>query len=380
MKKHFRNSSKLCLMVFPIAFFAIFISSCKDDPDPPALDYIGSAACQTCHPTIYDVFMESGHPYKLSKVTGNKQPTIPFRTAAIPTPTGYTWADVSYMIGGYGWKARFVDKKGYIMTELDDTQYNLNDGSQVAYHASDAMGTKKYDCGRCHTTGWVHVDDGGSPQDGLEGMAGQFAQPGIHCEACHGMGSVHAFTEDKADITLDRSSLACGKCHYRNADHTIAASGGFIKHHEQYDELISGGHENLSCNDCHDPHASTINDDIAAGSGIIKTCAECHTEAKYTAKTHNGATCITCHMPKASKSAIKTGDYQGDIKTHIFNINTDENGKLFNAAGDLANVDGLGVSLDYVCYQCHQDASGKGGQNTMKSMSTLSTYAKTFHQ
>ncbi len=55
------------------------------------------------------------------------------------------------------------------MTENGDTQYNLEDGSQVAYHGSDPMGTKQYDCGRCHTTGWVSTDDGASPKDGLPG-------------------------------------------------------------------------------------------------------------------------------------------------------------------------------------------------------------------
>ncbi len=28
-------------------------------------------------------------------------------------PEGYTWEDISYVIGGYGWKARFIDLEGH---------------------------------------------------------------------------------------------------------------------------------------------------------------------------------------------------------------------------------------------------------------------------
>ena len=84
-------------------------------------------------------------------------------------------------------------------------------------------------------------------------------------------------------------------------------------------------------------------------------------------------------MPKITKSAIKTGDYQGDLKTHIFKINTSSTGEMFNAAGDIANPNGEGMSLDYVCYQCHKDGNGLGGSASAKTMVELSTKATGFH-
>lgn len=368
----------------------ISFSACKkdsdDDPDPvaPELAYVGSEACQTCHTDIYNKFIESGHPYKLNKIINNQQPSIPFTTDAgliIPTPAGFGWGNITYIIGGYGWKVRFLDSKGYIMSENGDTQYNLEDGSQVAYHPGDAMGTLKYNCGRCHTTAWVSVADGGTPQDGLEGMDGQFFKGGVHCEQCHGMGSVHAFTQSASDITLDKSSDLCGSCHYRNEDHTIAASGGFIKHHEQYDEWLTSAHNtsNIGCNTCHDPHAGTKRDDQALGEGVKINCESCHPNKDASKHMALALSCVQCHMPKISKSAIANGAYVGDIKTHIFKINTSATGTMFSTDGTKANPNGDGMSLDYVCYQCHKDDNGEGGNNSQRSMTVLSNKATGFH-
>jgi len=367
----------------------IGFSSCKKDeedptPTPPVEQaYVGSEACMVCHADHYDRFIKSGHPWKFNKVIGGVQPTIPYRSEVVPTPAGFTWNDITYMIGGYFWKARFIDEKGYIMTENDDTQFNIANQSQVAYHAGDPMGTKKYDCGKCHVTGWVTIAEGGSPQDGLEGMGGEFAEGGIHCEACHGMGARHVASQSAADIILNSSSADCGRCHTRNEDNSIAAKGGFIKHHEQYDEwLASGGHfaSGIGCNSCHDPHSSTVNDDQAPGQGIKTTCTTCH--PNHNADKHFALTieCTTCHMPLAAKSAIKTGDYTGDVHSHTFKINPLSTGTLFNPEGTLANPDGLGLSLDYVCYSCHKDDNGLGGANSARTMVELSAKATGFHQ
>ena len=203
------------------------------------------------------IMSPSGHPYKLNKVDG-APPTYPW--SSVPyTPTGYTWDDVTYVIGGYGWKARFVDNQGYIVTG-EAVQYNLATQDWVGYHADEDPGTKPYNCGKCHTTAWIDYDDNAHPhrQDGLPGMAGTFSQPGVTCEACHGPGQAHVDSYGDPDlITVDNTSLMCGNCHTRDENRRIAASGGFIKHHEQYDEMVNSPHRGMSCNTCHDPHKST---------------------------------------------------------------------------------------------------------------------------
>ena len=94
---------------------------------PAAADYIGSDKCFECHQEQYNYWQASGHPWKLR--TADKA-----RYAKLPLPPGYGWDDISYVIGGANWKARFINKEGYIITTAKNgseakTQYNLEDGA-----------------------------------------------------------------------------------------------------------------------------------------------------------------------------------------------------------------------------------------------------------
>ena len=157
---------------------------------PP--QYVGRETCGECHTDIYETFLKSGHPWKLNPVVDGQPPDYPFSELPGP-PEGYTWDDILYVIGGYNWKARFVDKEGFIITGDADaaTQYNLPNeeldlgDDWVPYHAGEE---KPYDCGSCHTTGYSPVGN----QDDLPGLIGTWAEPGIQCEECHGPGSLHA--------------------------------------------------------------------------------------------------------------------------------------------------------------------------------------------
>lgn len=291
------------------------------------------------------------------------------------TPGGWTWNDVSWVIGGALWKARFIDHDGYIVTG-SSVQYNLDTKGWVGYHANEAVGTKPYNCGSCHTTGWVAVGQGGVHQDGLPGMHGSFTEPGIGCEACHGPGGRHVATLAKTEIVRDRSSALCGRCHIRGPSDAIPASGGFIRHHEQYNEMLSAGHANLSCNTCHNPHISSRR---GLAGAITKDCTTCHSAEVYGKDFHSQLTgCTTCHMPQATKSAVASNKYTGDVRTHIFKINPASDGRMFTETGSHANG-GTGVTLSYVCYQCHKDSEGIGGSRSAKTLEALSAYATGFH-
>jgi len=98
----------------------------QDGASFEAPSYVGTETCAECHEDISAVFAMSGHPYKLTKVVSGQAPEYPFTDIPSP-PEGYTWDDVSYVIGGYNWKARFVDQEGFIITGDEDatTQYNF---------------------------------------------------------------------------------------------------------------------------------------------------------------------------------------------------------------------------------------------------------------
>ena len=348
--------------------------------------YVTSSTCQDCHAQRYDDLFQSGHPYKLNEVDGSA-PTYPNSTVPSP-PTGYAWNDITYVIGGYGWKARFLDDEGYIITtgfNGVDPQYNLprpdldTPNAEWVSYSSTNPERKPYTCGTCHTTGWqTDAENGGVNQDGLPGIKGTWEEAGIQCEACHGAGGNHVATKMAADITVDRNAELCGGCHFRDTNHRILASPPYIKHHEQYDEMIAGPHANLGCTTCHDPHKGVRYGNAAAG-GILQDCQSCHGSVEVV-NHPTAASCTDCHMSRASKSARTTGDFRGDVQTHIFRINTDPVGRdaMFVEEDGQTYAQEF-VTLDYACYGCHKDESGLGGPNSTRTLEELSAAAVNIH-
>jgi hypothetical protein len=307
----------------------------------PGKGYAGSDICGVCHNEQYNEFRASGHPYKLRTAAQAKGDSLPL-------PAGCTWDDIAYVIGGYKWKSRYIGKDGYILTsncygEEGKNQYNLMTGVWKDYHPGEV---KPYNCGRCHTTGYFEEGH----QDGLPGIVGTWVMPGIQCEACHGPALLHISRGgDKTAIKVDRSAELCGKCHVRGDPTKIPAKGGFVRHHEQYNELLASPHKAMGCVACHDPHRK-------AEFSIKTECKACHTaqDAEFTGSEMQkvGVTCIDCHMPMASKSAEILGPNKGDVRTHLFRINTDPEASMFTDDGKYAKDF---VELRFACLGCHID-------------------------
>lgn len=313
----------------------------KVSPQAQAKGFAGPQACMQCHSDKYDDYRASGHPKKL-------RPAAEARAWGVPLPEGWEWKDIAYVIGGARWKARFIDNQGYIVTSTGPkkdqpgkNQYNIATGRWVNYEAGKK---KPYECGPCHMT--AYSKDGN--QDGLPGMVGTWAFSGITCEECHGPGAAHVSAPSKTNIRVDRSAAACGKCHIRGAPDKIPAGGGFIQHHEQYNEYLAGPHaKRVACATCHDPHKR-------AQVSLKKQCAECHpVPAKNFAGSRmqlSGVTCTDCHMPAAGKSAETFGKYVGDVKAHIVKISTLPADKMFTDDGKFATGK---LTLDFACLRCH---------------------------
>ncbi len=392
-------------------------------PEVPDGEFISSEDCGVCHTVEYASFAQSGHPFKLNKVVNGEQPIYPFTTlngvlqrvfdddADIPagladpvagtdnglgTPT--TWDQVSYVIGGYFWKARFVDAAGAIVTG-SNVQYNFATDGMSGYHNNEQ--DKPYNCGNCHTTGWRHTDATLNPvgQDGLAFMQGTFNEGGVHCEACHSAGSKHAkfrggIVRDAqprtlVDLTAANAgyglAIACGECHTRDGERDypaytsgfdnalaaagapdprpnemggrIAAKGGLIRHHEQYDEILGIDPDTLDtvrspgfmathgdCNTCHNAHGSSVNASNPLYTGMPGVdasngaCIDCHTDYDPTLRGPGmrDLNCTDCHMPDLAKSATAVaGEVDrpavGDVASHIFRISLDSTAPQFTA-------------------------------------------------
>lgn len=326
-------------------------------PDP-ASTYVGSEKCKMCHQEKYNAWKTSGHPYKLNTPAEAQA----FNSPAIPAPDGYTYNDIYLVIGGWGWKSRYMDKNGYIITKTGtgknvngSNQYNIETKKWVDYNPGKTL---KFDCGNCHTTGYSLAGS----QDNKPGIVGTWEEKSIGCEACHGPGSVHVAKGGGKGVGIlkNDSAAMCGACHTRGADDTkIMSKDGFIEHHEQYPEMLNSPHKALNCVSCHDPHKGTSvgQTNPTQGAGITAECVKCHARQNtdFTGSTMQkaGVKCIDCHMPAAGKSA--TGDaarFKGDVKSHIFKINADVTAKFFDDTGKFAN--GY-VTLDWACLNCHND-------------------------
>ncbi|MBT8403218.1 MAG: hypothetical protein KJP18_05120 [Gemmatimonadetes bacterium] len=364
------------------AIFAVVAASARG--------FVTSSVCQNCHADNVTEVFNSGHPYKLNKVVNGQPPTYPDSDVPSP-PQGFTWDEISYVIGGYGYKARFMDQTGNILvTGVTgvQTQYNLprddlgEDGLTAAWanYQSGDLVPKPYTCGICHTTGWQTIaENGGVNQDGLPGILGTWEETGITCEQCHGAGLNHVTTQSASNISIDTEKELCGSCHYRDTNHGILASGGFIKHHEQYDEIIASDHVALSCTSCHDSHIGTKYGNAEMG-GITVTCESCHTDV--TSNAHLvPVDCVSCHMSRASKSARAVHQFEGDIRTHIFEINSDPVGKADMFYVDDGSTFARGfVTLDFACYGCHTDPlTMEGGGASQRTLAELSAKAQGIH-
>lgn len=341
-----------------------------------AAEYVGMAVCAECHSAIAEVVAQSGHPYKLNKVVDGQPPTYPF-TEVVDVPEGYTWDDISYVIGGYNWKARFIDLDGYIITgdENATTQYNFPNediglgGNWVGYHAGETE--KPYDCGPCHTTGYSPEGN----QDGLPGMTGTWAEDGITCEECHGPGSLHVQEPMGVALKIDRTAAACGDCHRRGAVEAINASGGLIKHHEQYEEFFQSKHRALDCVACHDPHAGVIAGRETDTATVRVQCDSCHFEKaeEQVSQIMSGfVDCIDCHMPRLVKSAVGDAEaFTGDIRTHMWAIDPNAVAQFTEDGSEAISQ----VSLDFACKWCHRD----GGSASVKTDQELIDTANGYH-
>jgi len=344
-------------------------------------DYVGAQVCSGCHQAIYDTHAKSGHAHALSKVVEGKTPEFPFSTLTDP-PQGYSWTDISYVIGGYGWQAIFANKDGFIITDEPGksgntqylNQYNLDNEALdksagfVSFRAGEAE--VKNDCVACHTTGYNATGS----QENLAGVIGAWKEDGVQCENCHGPGSLHIKNPQGVRMYIDRSSQACGQCHAQDETGQLHAKDSFINHQQQFTEIAKSKHLVLSCTNCHDPHSGVVQLAQEKVATTKTVCADCHYNEANNQKVtlHKNFECTQCHMAPMVISAW--GDatkFTADVPTHLFGINPEQVGQF--------SEDGLTsystISLDYACKHCHG-----GGIATPKDDALLKQTATGYHQ
>lgn len=334
----------------------------KDAPQGAmAATYVGDQVCAGCHSEIYDVYIKSGHPWIMNKIVEGAAPDYPY-TEVQEVPSGYTWNDISYTIGGFNWRALFVDQEGYIITDAPGVSGNTEYGNQwnfenerldldaawVGFHPGED--NLIMDCGVCHTTGY----SSGGNQDGLPGFVGTWKQEGVRCEACHGPGGNHMSNPQGIAMEIERDGELCGKCHVNESVEIVDVTDGFIESNEQYGELFQSKHLVMDCVICHDPHSGVAQLEANDQQTTRTQCENCHyRQAQYQNNeihTSLKLACTTCHMPYITKTAWGVPEkFSADTRTHLFAINPTQIGQ-FTEDGTASLSE---VGLDFACRQCH---------------------------
>jgi hypothetical protein len=362
-----------------------------EKPPLPEATYVGTSLCIACHggfsKDIVDAYNESGHHFALNAVSSTG-PVYPGFAPGVPQPPAtFSWPDILYVAGGYGWAAQFVNQDGFIITngaDAVDSQYNLPNAflklpGQFVPYETDLPAAKAFTCGACHATGYSAAGH----QDGKAGILGTWKEPGVGCEACHGPGSNHTANPIGVKPPGDPAA-ACVTCHVRDNTAVVEAFDGLILSQQQSDELKAGVKSYFTCVSCHNPHASAHYDQSAQGTAIVQDCTSCHKD-KTIGLGMQFLKCIDCHMPYAVRSGAsisytdpdKLSLQAGDMRSHIFTINPEAESPadMFTPDGIAIAVDDTGkakgLTLDFVCLSCHRQGGFVGNAYSFEQMKGL---------
>ncbi len=226
------------VIMFVIGCFALALAAaCATRPSTEAKrTFVGSEKCGGCHAQEFKTWQATNHakiimPLKVGLLKdaadnwakdskGNAGPT---KGNIDGKP--YKMEDVVYVIGSY-WKQRYLVKAPNGNHQFLDKQWNRMTKLWEGYGNKNDWDTS---CATCHTTGYrLTAYDPKNPA----GQKFSWSEHNIGCEACHGPGSAHAQSGDKAAIfnpknaTKEQASLVCGYCHVRKENEHFKSAQG----------------------------------------------------------------------------------------------------------------------------------------------------------
>src|SRR5262249_20631433 len=150
------------------------------------------------------------------------------------------------------------------------------------------------------------------PSTGRVETLGEKIQPseaGVHCEACHGPGALHARAGDPKLIRNPKRMTAaelntfCGECHRPPASKGTQIDWSFawnVRHQPVYlseSACFRKSAGALSCLSCHAPHEGLRHED-GFYNGV---CSGCHRAAHASSAARGN--CVDCLMPRVSPQA-----------------------------------------------------------------------------
>jgi predicted CXXCH cytochrome family protein len=344
----------ICLL-----FSAAPVFAQNPSPANPARTYVGSTACRTCHPQIYERWSKTRMANVVRDPKEHPDAIIPDLSKPDPV-VKFTKNDIAFVYGSK-WKQRYFKKVGDDYFPLG-AQWDIQHQKWSAYFVRP--GTDWW-------TAYYPEDNDKRPTgptcDGCHSVnyninTKKVTEWNVGCEKCHGPGSEHVRRPSQANIVnaarlnyVDATNT-CVQCHSQGRPLTPQSAGkaydwpvGFEmgKHLDDYWQLEDHklgettfthfaddtAHKNrmqgndfvqsvmyrrgVTCNSCHDVHGTGNNAELIKPGSLM--CLECHgpTSPNGPRGGSTGSDCLACHMPKIEQTL--PDDF---VRSHTFEFIT----------------------------------------------------------
>jgi predicted CXXCH cytochrome family protein len=328
--------------------------------------YVGSQACQTCHPKIYERWKKTPMANIVRDPKEHPEAILPDLAKPDPLLT-FKREDIALVYGSI-WKQRYFKKVGndYFVFPA---QWDVTHQSWAAYFARNGTDwwTEKYPpdnmqrptsalCDGCHSVNFNIQNN-------------SVTEWNVGCERCHGPGSQHVGAPRRTNIlnparmNSTQASDVCIQCHSQGQPLTNPMQGKFydwpvgfevgknLRDFWKLEEAKLGqttfthfpdatAHKNrmqgndfvqsvmyehgVKCFSCHDVHGTENAANLLKPASVM--CLECHgpespngpRAASIEEHTHHkadsaGSECIACHMP-----AIEQTIADVNVRSHTF--------------------------------------------------------------
>lgn len=394
-----------------VGFICLPVSSFSQTPaagSMPAATYVGSAACQTCHASVYARWRKTRMANVVTDPKVHPEAILPDLSKPNPL-VNFSKDDIAFVYGSK-WKQRYFKKVG-------DDYFPLGAQWDVTHQVWRAYNAQK---GTDWWTAFYPPENSGRPTgplcDGCHSVNYNIqtklvTEWNVGCEKCHGPGSAHVKQPSRANIVnparLDsfQATNVCIQCHSQGRPLANPINGkyydwpvGFhagmdLRNFWQLEEHKLGeqtfthfadgtAHKNrmqgndfvtsvmytrgVTCSSCHDVHGTENDADLLKPANVL--CLECHGPrspngphaAKIEEHTHHkasspGSECIACHMPKIEQTIADV-----NVRSHTFRF--------------ITPVETETLRVPNPCSGCHTDKSAAWVKDALRGWPQFSPW------
>jgi tetratricopeptide (TPR) repeat protein len=298
----------------------------EEEPSP----YVGEAACQQCHPAIFQESLASRHTQTYYR--GAQLRTLPRPDRPLTDPTDSKVTHAINEVDGALWEETRAGET--VLRSLIEYAFGTSDRylTMVSHDARDQYHIVRLSY--YHTAagvGWdrtiLDVNDS-TPTEDLQGRPISVCGKVIKCLYCH-ITFPRAGRERIGPETADRA-IGCERCHGPGAHHLAAVAAGFSDSAIVNPTAASPrALTQKQCNDCHildrnydqrddreNPYWirsqgvgwiwSRCNTESGGAFGCV-TCHDPHKGARPTATAHYEAKCLACHSATSARPPGRSG-------------------------------------------------------------------------